>query len=78
MGNEGSWTIKSKEVINRVIEENREKPVSEIKKAIQSAYPFGARKNHPYKMWLKVQKLAIAELNKLTDQSTKEIKRKCK
>lgn len=29
-------------------------------KAIREAYPFGERKHHPYKMWLKAQRQYLA------------------
>lgn len=38
-------------VIHRVLEETKGKEEKEIKKALREAYPFGARENHPYKIW---------------------------
>jgi len=34
----------------------------DYKKAIDAAYPFGERKYHPYKVWLKCRKMAFVEL----------------
>lgn len=33
-----------------------------LKQAIDAAYPFGERRNHPYKVWLKARKQAFLRL----------------
>ncbi|WP_018184669.1 hypothetical protein [Kaistia granuli] len=35
-------------------------PFAERRKAISDAYPWGERRMHPYKMWLKAQKRYLA------------------
>lgn len=35
----------------------------EIRKRIDSAYPFGQRKNFPYKAWLNARKAVLVSLN---------------
>ncbi|MBP0020277.1 MAG: hypothetical protein J7647_22320 [Cyanobacteria bacterium SBLK] len=43
-----------KKVIKLYLKANPERPVNlnALKKEISKAYPFGERKNHPYKIWL--------------------------
>lgn len=53
----GSWLDRSWQVIDdvhRSLPENLSFDARQ--KAIQNAYPFGERKYHPYKMWLKAQR----------------------
>jgi hypothetical protein len=47
-----SWRDYARSVIRDVIKDNEGKSESEIKRALREAYPFGARKYHPYKIWL--------------------------
>lgn len=35
------------------------------KKAVSAAYPFGERRMHPYKMWLKAQRKYLARYSPL-------------
>lgn len=35
---------------------------TELKKAIDAAYPFGSRENHPYKIWLSERKAFFIQL----------------
>ena len=46
------WREKAAPVIARVIAENKDKSLKEIRKALYYAYPFGQREYHPYKIWL--------------------------
>lgn len=52
-----SWYDSARAHIEKV-HEGLPKDISfaDRKKAIAEAYPFGQRKMHPYKMWLKAQK----------------------
>jgi hypothetical protein len=52
MANMSFWREKSRPIIAQVIKEHKDKPDQELKKALFEAYPFGARKYHPYKVWL--------------------------
>lgn len=47
-----TWREKFSPIIARVIAENRDKPLSEQRKALRAAFPAGERKYHPYKIWL--------------------------
>ena len=49
---ESKWRTRARPVIQRVLEETKGKPEGEIRRAIRDAYPFGERRNHPYKIWL--------------------------
>lgn len=46
-----SWRSIAKAAIARVIAENPGAGGPELKKLLQKAYPFGDRRNHPYKIW---------------------------
>ena len=47
------WRERSAEVITRVLKETRGQSEKEIRTAVSKAYPFGERRNYPYKAWLK-------------------------
>lgn len=49
---QGYWRYRSREVISTIIQANDGKPEAEMRKLISLAYPFGERRNHPYKIWL--------------------------
>lgn len=46
------WREIAREVIRKVLTENKGKSEKEIRQALCEAYPFGERKYHPYKIWL--------------------------
>lgn len=52
-GDLSSWRVASRPHIRKAIEDNRGKPIEDIRRAISAAYPFGVRRHHPYTMWLK-------------------------
>lgn len=57
-----SWRDRARPIIQKVFKEYP--PGKEREKALREAYPFGERKNFPYKAWLreiKVQKGLIIE-----------------
>lgn len=56
---ESTWRITAREVIARVLAQTHGQPTKERLKAIREAYPFHSRRMHPYRMWLKEQKLAM-------------------
>lgn len=60
-----SWYEKAVEYIR---EEDEKLPpdvtIEQRKKAISAAYPWGERRFHPYKMWLKAQKEYMARFVK--------------
>jgi hypothetical protein len=60
----GSWRAKARHVITRVMEAARaaQLDVAATIKEIDAAYPFGPREYHPYQMWLKERRRAIAQL----------------
>lgn len=45
------WRAKAEPIIAGIIVEVGTDDPAKLRKAIRSAYPFGARKNHPYKIW---------------------------
>ena len=55
-----SWYIEAKKAIDKVISEKGYDKVTI--KDIDDAYPFGERKNFPYKQWLKIRKLRLKQL----------------
>ena len=46
------WRRIAAPIIARVLAENAGKPEPEVRAALRSVYPFGAREHHPYKIWL--------------------------
>jgi hypothetical protein len=46
-----SWRDRSKEVIWKVIREHPDASPPELKTLLREAYPFGVRRNWPYKVW---------------------------
>jgi hypothetical protein len=56
------WRLYSRKVIAAAIASVPDGDVTKIKKAIDKAYPFGSRENHPYKMWLIERRIALVEL----------------
>lgn len=53
---ETSWREFSYQVITKVVEENPNASIEELRKLVSAAYPFGERKYHPYKIWLSAVK----------------------
>lgn len=47
-----TWREHCRPIIAKVLADNKGKSDKEIRKALQSAYPYGERKYHPYKIWL--------------------------
>ena len=58
-----SWHDRAQRVIAKAIEagEAAKEPWPMILKRIDAAYPFGERKYHPYKQWLKARKQVIMQ-----------------
>jgi len=53
----GTWSERAWDVINKVDTSLPDDvSVTDRIKAIDDAYPFGLRKHHPYKMWLKARR----------------------
>jgi len=53
----GAWAERSWDVINAVHDIlPADISLAKRTKAIDAAYPFGLRKNHPYKVWLRCRK----------------------
>lgn len=48
----------------------------EIKKAIDSAYPFTFREYHPYKIWLDERRIALEELGIKKPKPRKQLRKK--
>ena len=47
-----TWREDARPIIAEVLKEANGKDEKEIRKALREAYPFGARKWWPYKVWL--------------------------
>jgi hypothetical protein len=58
-----NWRDRCKPMIAQVLAENRGKPLNELRRVLRESFPFGARKMHPYKIWLSEcrQQLMAAE-----------------
>lgn len=46
------WRSYAAPIIRRVLADTAGRPEAEIRAALREAYPFGARRNHPYQIWL--------------------------
>jgi hypothetical protein len=46
------WRMLAAPIIARVLAESKGKPDAEVRAALRSAYPFGPREHHPYRVWL--------------------------
>lgn len=46
-----TWRETAAPIIDRVIDANIHRPLQDIRRELRKAYPFGARANHPYKIW---------------------------
>lgn len=57
MKRESAWRRAARRVINETLAQLRAEGITKernpqaVKKALNEAYPFGPRKNHPYRMW---------------------------
>jgi hypothetical protein len=58
------WRDKCRPIVARVLKENKGAQEWQIRKALHDAYPFGARKYHPYKIWLDEIKLQRGQKQK--------------
>lgn len=65
-----SWRDEAAPIIYKVLQETKGKPEKEIRQALREAYPFGARKWHPYKIWL--SEISKQRKNKSTVKESKE------
>jgi hypothetical protein len=46
------WRRIAAPIIAGVLADNAGKPEAEVRAALRSAYPFGPREHHPYRIWL--------------------------
>ena len=67
-----TWGAASDAVILPIIKDYTGDDIKELAKLISVAYPFGERKNHPYKMYLKRAGHHLYEWNYL-----RELKARC-
>ena len=65
---QNKWRIAANQAIDKAIKEAPQG--SDLKAAIDNAYPFGARKYTPYKIWLEERKKALTRLGLYTTPST--------
>lgn len=56
-----NWRTQASEVIRGVINDNPTAPLPELRKLISAAYPWGERRNHPYKIWLSEVKSQLTQ-----------------
>lgn len=66
------WRAAAQITIRQAIDECKSRDKKEIKKAIDAAYPFGIRENHPYKIWLSERRIALEDLGILPPKSLKK------
>ena len=57
----GIWEVRAMNNIRQVVENNPGLNGKELRRAISKAYPFGERKDHPYRIWLRTVKRYMAE-----------------
>lgn len=60
---ESKYRKEFRQLIHLILTEMQGKPDRDINRALRNAFPYGARKNWPYKMWLKeirLQRTAFA------------------
>lgn len=60
-----TWRKRAAPIIHQVIQENLDKPLIEIRKALRAAYPWGERKLHPYRIWCDEVKKQLAKAGKI-------------
>lgn len=58
------WRRNSRKVIRKVLQMSESKTISDLKKEISKAYPFGERKYTPYKIWREEVKFQLGEKTK--------------
>ena len=46
------WRRFAAPIIAKVLAETKGKPEAEVRSALRTAYPFGPREHHPYRIWL--------------------------
>ena len=46
------WRDRCRPIIERVLREHRGASDKTLRRLLREVYPFGGRKNHPYKIWL--------------------------
>ncbi len=56
------WRTFSQIAIKKAIDDCKSQDKTEIRKAIDAAFPFGERAYHPYKIWLSERKRYLAHL----------------
>jgi hypothetical protein len=67
------WRAMARRVIAKALADNPQAITYEqMRRVASNAYPFGERKNHPYKMWLTEVKLALKTVPKSHEVSRLE------
>jgi len=64
------WRTQANRVINQVFADHPDAALTELKKLLRDAYPFGERKHHPYKIWCDAQRKALNLKFRLTKEPT--------
>lgn len=62
-----TWRQRAEPIIRRIIEEHKDVPITEIRRALTKAYPWGPRAYYPYKAWLTECRRQISELESKRD-----------
>ena len=63
------WRVRSRQVIAEVMASMpADATLPQVRKALRDAYPFGARKHHPYTMWCSEQRKAINQWRKKDEE----------
>lgn len=59
-----SWYERARDGISAMTRDwPRDMPFAERRRALQAAYPWGERANHPYKAWCKAQREYLARFD---------------
>jgi len=53
------WKGKAWAAIDTIMKANPDAGVEELRVLLRDAYPFGERKYHPYRVWLRCVKVAL-------------------
>ncbi|MBA2705842.1 MAG: hypothetical protein H0U60_18555 [Blastocatellia bacterium] len=61
MTDQGKWAILSRRVIQQVRDANPNATDKEMIMLLRAANPFGQRRDHPYKVWLKEVRDAVKQ-----------------
>jgi len=66
-----TWRQGCAPIINKVICDNKDKSLKELRKLLKEAYPYGVRQYHPYKVWCDEIKKQLTKAGKIKRKELK-------